>query len=401
MQVSIVNKKIFTYGEHGIIMFDINSNQESNDDIFLKPDIDKEIINTSSNMSFYFSNKNNHHKFKSKMVNTPVSLGAVEMFDYFGNNIGKYSKERKNNSTGGNISLVTEKVTLLSSVINRTKDCSVIYLQNYSPLENISSKGIINKCITHDLTQIKVDTSKVIVFLPEKLYKLFDEAGFGDIIKWIPVPDELNMINYSLEEIFGTVIRGGPSNISTFLKISGGKLDSVMGRPLNATISHRSDNRVQFISNSINSSSNIICILSDVKDNININYDDHLKPENFNGSFSESLDVSVTPSLPIDFHIKLFGLKELLKKLDVDDVKSVFIKNSAIVLQFMFDKFSYNLNLLNESEKMLVKLRSEIYHNLLTKFELCREQKYLPVIAPVYNPEHSIGIMTRQLTSCN
>ncbi len=66
----------------------------------------------------------------------------------------------------------------------------------------------------------------------------------------------------------------------------------------------------------------------------------------------------------------------------------------------MFDKFSYNLNLLNESEKMLVNLRSEIYNTLLTKFEMCREQKYLHGIAPVYNQEPSMGIMTRQLTSC-
>ena len=27
------------------------------------------------------------------MVNTPVSTGQIEMFDFFGNNIGKYLKD--------------------------------------------------------------------------------------------------------------------------------------------------------------------------------------------------------------------------------------------------------------------------------------------------------------------
>ena len=142
-----------------------------------------------------------------------------------------------------------------------------------------------------------MDTGNIVIFVPEKLHKFFISAGVDQFVNMIVVPQKQNIVQYSLERLFGVVIKGRPSNISTFLQISGGKLDTVMVQSSMSNITHRRDNRIQFISSSNKSSNNVICILSEVKGQILIDFDDHLKDETFSNNFEEILDICVTPSL--------------------------------------------------------------------------------------------------------
>ena len=207
------------------------------------------------------------------------------------------------------------------------------------------------------------------------------------------------MIHYSLERIFGIIVRGRPSHLSTFLHISGGNLDTVMVSPSNLNVTHRRDNRIQFISNSNRSSINVICILSEVKGDILIDYDDHLKDDSFSNKFEETLDISVTPSLSSEFYQRVFGLKELLKILDTDNVKETLIENSALVLQYIFSKQKINMNILNNSEKMLVRLYFKLYNDLVDKFERCKSIDFSQ-IKPHTRPYMLGQPFLRPTTSC-
>ena len=95
----------------------------------------------------------------------------------------------------------------------------------------------------------------------------------------------------------------------------------------------------------------------------------------------------------------MFGLKELLKFLDVDDVKAAIMEHSVLVLQCMFNKYQVNESKLNDSEKMLVRLYFELYYNLTEKFEMCRSHNCEPFRAPILAKASSCDlILPRQKT---
>lgn len=405
MHLFIENKHIFTNGDKAIIKFDTRTSQEVKEDIIITPNLVDTIFDTSQNISFYFGDKKSHESFKKHMINTPVSSGAVNMYDYFSNNIGKYMPERKNNLNGGTISMVPERVNQISSVINRTSGNSVIFWKDYFPISNITSPEIALKYFNQDWNNISVDTKSLVIFVSKKVYDFLVKANcdFSKTRNFYLVPDKVNMSQFALEKIFGKVIPGRPSNISTFLKISGGKVDSVMAKQNGCSITNRSENRVQLISNSRESTGCVICFLSDVKGEISVDYDEKFKQPGFNGVFTDMMDVSVTPNLGVDFYHNLFELESLTSKLSKECTKEKFMEYGIQIMKFLLDGNVVVKSEFNSTEKMIVNFYKQLLELLNEKFYSVKNKNFTEKNTMRRSPflEYpSFGCMMERQESC-
>lgn len=363
MSISIEKTNFLKLDSKGIVSFTLKSSQPTTDDIIIPPS--RDTIDVSAAINFYFSSDNIHNKFKSCMMNAPVTPTLICMNDFHGNNVGKYPAERTSNN-GGNIRLVTEKTNFLNEI--SVSDNSVIFLEDYYPIGKFTSE-LANNFLLKDAEMCGDKFKNTVVYMHSKLYKkmiMLNSVDFHKIFKQIVVVlDTESLVQTSIEHIFGRVIKGKPPYVSTFLQVLGGKLSNVIvNNNTNCTISHRSNNRIQFVTNASNAEATIICFIDDFPETVCIEMDDRWKVEDFAGEVTTPLDVSITPLLGLDFYQNLFNLKKIIQSLTKDNFNEICIANSELVVFIMLNRFKFDNKSMNDLEKMLI----GNYNSEITKF---------------------------------
>tara|TARA_B110000879_G_scaffold209634_1_gene297841 strand:+ start:95 stop:1297 length:1203 start_codon:yes stop_codon:yes gene_type:complete len=352
MSISIEQTNFLKLDSKGIVSFTLKSSQPTMDDIVIPPS--RDTIDISKPINFYFSSSNIHNKFKDDMINAPVTPTLICMNDFHGNNVGKYPTERKSNN-GGNIRLVTEKTTFLNEI--SVSDNSVIFLEDYYPIGKFTSE-LAKNFLLKDAEMCGDKFKNTIVYMHSKLYKeliVLNSVDFRKIFKQIVIVlDTESLVQTSIEHIFGRVITGKPPYVSTFLQVLGGKLSNIVVNNTNCTISHRSTNRIQFVTNSSEAEATIICFIDDFPETVCIEMDDRWKAEDFAGEVTTPLDVSITPLLELDFYQNLFSLKEIIHSLTKDNFNERCIANSELVVFIMLNRFEFDNKSMNDLEKMLI-----------------------------------------------
>ena len=351
MSIQIEKTHFFKLGSNGIVSFVLKSSQPTMDDIVIPPS--REFDN-SMPINFYFSKSSTHNKFKTMMLSAPVTPVAINLYDMYGNNVGKYSSERKSNESGS-INLNNKEIIFLNDVT--TSDNSVLFLENYYPLGKFTSE-LANNFFKKDAEMCGDKFKNTIVYMKSKLFKqlvLLTSVDFRSLFKQVVIVLDTDcMVQTCVEHNFGRVIRGKSPHVSTFLNVIGGNLKNVMTSSNDCIISHRSDNRIQFVSNSSKAEATIICFIDDFPETVCIEMDDRWKPEDYTGEITTSLDISTTPQLEIGFYENLFNLRDINNTITDSNFKEVCMVHSELVVGIMLSSFEFNRNTMNPLEKMLV-----------------------------------------------
>ena len=125
MSLEFNETNFFKLGSNGIVSFKLTSSQPTMDDVVIQPS--RFFLESSNPMNFYFSSSTTHNRFKSVMLTAPVTPVAINMYDMNGNNIGKYSSERKSNDSG-NIQHTNKEVIFLNDITIHSDNC-VLFLK--------------------------------------------------------------------------------------------------------------------------------------------------------------------------------------------------------------------------------------------------------------------------------
>lgn len=402
MSISIENCGIFKYGSNAILRFGVKSIQDNKSDIVFKS---THKIFEDEPIDVFIPNKEYQQNFKKYMKETPVTTSEISMYDFYGNNIGKYLAERTSNNDGGNIEIQFEDITFLHEVVEKTSGNSIIYLNDYYPLNKLD-KSIMKQFIQQDFEAISCieNCSNVVLVTSDTIYSKINSCLKDSIdmhFKGVITVEEKNfdenfsrtMVKFSLQRIFGKVIKGKPSNISSFIKIEGGVLDDVIVESTNCNISHRTDNRVQFTSNMNEAEASVICFLVAVEDNIKMTSTDNI--EGFiDKDITNKLNISITPNLDIMFYHRLFNLKNLMGLFKNSDNIKTLIDNGSMVMDFMLNRMNLKEDEMNVTEKTLLKYYKNMVHNLKRVFNSENEQPILPSRLGKYTNDY----LTRQVS---
>lgn len=370
---TIENCGIFKYGSNAILRFGIKSIQDSKSDIILQPS-QKQFNDGPINI--YLPNKDYHNSFKYYMKKSPVFNVDINMYDFFGNNVGRYMKDRNNNNNGGSIEIVSDDITFFSEVINNTHGNSVVYFNKYYPLKNIS-ETLHKQFIEKDFSMMQDNTnlSNIVVFVTKSIYDaIIPYADFFVMFKDVHIIDDFEtnyndvLVQSSVETLFGRVIEGKPSNISKFFKITGGNIVNVLADTYNCKIIHRTNDRIQFMSNSNESECTVVCFLDNVDEDIMI-VNEMFDGDNINKPITSQLNVSNTPNLDMVFYHKLFKLKEIVNSFNEKDNKSILIEHGVMVMTFLLDDIDTNYENMNKTEKMMVRYYKDLWRKLNKVFK--------------------------------
>lgn len=373
MSISIENCGIFKYNKSAILRFGMKCLQDSKSDTILNP---SEKLFEEGSINVYIPNKIYHDYFKHYMIRSPVVNTEVAMYDFFGNNVGKYLVTRENNTNGGSIEIVSDTITFFSEVVNNTMGNSIIYMNDYYPITHLG-KSMHKLFIEKDFSMMQDNTnlSNIVVFVKKSVYdSIIKYADFFVLFKETIIVDDDNnidkiMVQTSLETLFGRVIKGKPSNISKFIKVEGGHIEKMMIDTQGCNIIHRTGDRIQFISNSNESEAMIVCFLNlDDNNNDIMIMGDSIVGENI----TSQLNVSITPNLDMMFYHKLFELKELIRQFTEKDNKKIMIENGNLVMNYLLNQFNIDDSTFNKTEKLLVSYMREMDHHIYTIFKETR-----------------------------
>tara|TARA_B110000908_G_C10259721_1_gene458268 strand:- start:2748 stop:3956 length:1209 start_codon:yes stop_codon:yes gene_type:complete len=355
MPFNIENAKIFKRDSclTGFISFTLKSKQNTRDNITLAPS--KDFIDIKKTTSFSFSNNIVLKEFRNMIQETPLTNSLIHLYDFHGNNVGKYLPDRTNNN-GGTINIVTEPNVFLADIVST--DNSVIFLDNYHPFLHKYTNSITLSFLEQDKTLCGDKFKNTIVYVNSKLYKKFlmlDSNFFSDLFKRVvSVPDNESCVQTCIEQLFGKVITGKPPYISTFLQIIGGNLDSVLVDNKNCSVSHRTDNRIQFVSNSTEAEATVVCFINNFPDTVCIEIEDCWKKDDYSGEVIEFLDISETPKLNIEFYHRLISLKCFNEITTKENFKETCLANSELIINILLDNSNYYTKELNKLEVILI-----------------------------------------------
>lgn len=353
MSLKFNETNFFKLGSNGIVSFKLTSSQPTMDDVVIQPS--RFFLESSSPMNFYFPNSTTHNRFKSVMLTAPVTPVAINMYDMNGNNIGKYSSERKSNDSG-NIQHTNKEITFLNDITIHSDNC-VLFLEDYYPFGKFTSE-LTKNFLKKDAEMCGDKFKNTIVYMKSKLYKQFAMLTSVDINtlfkQVVIVTDSDCMAQTCIEHFFGRVIVGKSPHVSTFLTLIGCELKNIIADCNGCTISHRSDNRIQFISDSSKAEATIVCFVKDFPETVCLEMDDRWKSEDYVGEVTSPLDISTTPQLDISFYENLFNLRDINSSITDSNFKEVCMLHSELVVGIMLSNFEFDTKTMNTLEKMLV-----------------------------------------------
>lgn len=364
MTFQIENTQYYSNNDLAIIRFNVNSKISKSKNIEFKSNF--QYFYYKEDINFYIPSSSIHSKFKSQMLQTPTYKNKINMFDFNGNNIGMYEKDRIDNSKGGNIKYIeTENIFISNINIKDIKGNNVILMENYFPFDNLTDEGIIGEFINEDLNKMNNKFKNSILFINKSMFdSLCRCRRFGAFEKFFRTVYVVeNVVNGCLEKIFGRVIYGETKPISKFIKINGGDLMEVLSFDNNCQTIQRSNNRINYISDNTESGSIIIGIIDNLNSELSIQVDDQ------EYIFENSLNIDVTPNLEAEFYFSLFDIFKFYNEMKNSENKKIFfIENARIAMEIILRDYYSNNSNFNVTEKILVNYYNKIIEKVNREF---------------------------------
>jgi hypothetical protein len=224
---NINNSNSYTYNNSTIVVGEIEVDSPAPNSITLSS-IEK------NNCNVILSNQT-LSSFKTYISNAPVTSNSIYVYDNFGNRVGRYENNRKNNESGS-LNILTEPVSLLSNIVFPDTS-STIYLPllSYNGLTDIIIPEMRKELFKQDMEELskKTDLSKIHLIINESLSQIINNINevfpFGKISI---INDNEDHIHFLVQYICGKIVSGQASIFQGMLKF-GNNFDVISANSFN------------------------------------------------------------------------------------------------------------------------------------------------------------------------